>query len=675
ILASFLFCSHPSLRFKTDSNPTRRTPSRPRVSASTFPVNFICGVQVMSETTISLGGTELISQSYTVGADTFVTGGTVGYDVNFTIDAQGTYANGLFAGPINEVYVEPGGILQQATMKGAVDIYNYGTASQPFIEEGVFIVESGGTATAAHITLGEEWVEAGGTDIGAIDAGSQAIYANGVADQTTITGSQIVYGIANGATIDSNGFQWNLSGTVNNDLINKGGLATIASGAVVDAPTINGGKLVLGAGSTLTNSATFTDGSAGTLDIEGTTGTFDISGFGAGDTISVPNISLASAAQETLGSNGELIVSGLSGAITLEFGAAMAGAILNETGGDTTITEVPCFVEGTHILAIRNNAEIEIPVEDLEIGDTVMTKIHGRQKIKWIGTHAYKEKFISGNHLMEPICFRANSIGGGIPKRDMWLSPGHALVFHTGRGTDDLVLIQARHLINGVSITQEPRDVRYFHVELPEHDILTTDGCQTESYLDNGNRKQFHNAMEFAALYPNQPGTLPQAMKYPLLDEGPLLQSIKDTMALRAGIIRPKEQFGECRGYVDNRTPNRIAGWVQNADQPNNPIELLIMAGGEIVGQTTANRDRADLRALKMGNGYHGFDVAIPQKFAQTALSVVRKLNGWELPYAIEASTACREHGIKMPAHPTDTTQRLKINGPREVIKMASYAA
>jgi hypothetical protein len=96
-----------------------------------------------------------------------------------------------------------------------------------------------------------------------------------------------------------------------------------------------------------------------------------------------------------------------------------------------------------------------------------------------------------------PIRVRAHAIGHGQPRRDVFLSPDHA-VFVAG------VLIPVRHLVNGTTVTQDPRDqVEYWHVELAHHDVLLADGLPCESYLDTGNRSAFANGDAPTQLHPD----------------------------------------------------------------------------------------------------------------------------------------------------------------------------
>jgi hypothetical protein len=44
--------------------------------------------------------------------------------------------------------------------------------------------------------------------------------------------------------------------------------------------------------------------------------------------------------------------------------------------------------------------------------------------------------------------------------------------------------------------------VRYFHVELQRHDMILAEGLAVESYLDTGDRANFHHGSETIRLFP-----------------------------------------------------------------------------------------------------------------------------------------------------------------------------
>jgi hypothetical protein len=154
----------------------------------------------------------------------------------------------------------------------------------------------------------------------------------------------------------------------------------------------------------------------------------------------------------------------------------------------------PCYCRGTLIQTERG----EVPVEDLAIGDIVLTISGEGRPIKWIGRRSYAGRFIAGNPEVLPIVVRAGALAPEIPMRDLWLSPGHALVL-------DGVLVRTKYLVNGMTILQADAvdQVDYFHLEFEAHEIILAEGAPAESYVECDNRQGFHNAHEFAALYPD----------------------------------------------------------------------------------------------------------------------------------------------------------------------------
>ena len=127
----------------------------------------------------------------------------------------------------------------------------------------------------------------------------------------------------------------------------------------------------------------------------------------------------------------------------------------------------------------------------------------------------------------------AGAFDRGLPCRDLWLSPDHA-VFVDG------VLIPIKRLVNGGTITQVPVDqVTYFHVELPEHDLLLAEGLPAESYLDAGERSNFSNGGVTTALHPDFAARRwEMAGCAPLVQSGPILAAVRAGLAARAARCR-----------------------------------------------------------------------------------------------------------------------------------------
>lgn len=234
-----------------------------------------------------------------------------------------------------------------------------------------------------------------------------------------------------------------------------------------------------------------------------------------------------------------------SGTITLSDGAVLNLSNLSSTawfanavgdggtGTDIFVSDTACYCRGTQILTEAGEA----PVEDLAIGDRVMTISGAAKPIKWIGRRSYQGRFVAGNRAVLPIRFEAGAIDDGLPARDLYVSPEHALYF-------DGVLVPARLLINGASVIQvdEVERVDYFHIELGGHDVIFADGMPAETFVDCDNRGMFQNHAEFAALYPADE---PRSWEFcaPRLEPG-----ASELVALRKAMLRRAEALGHALG-------------------------------------------------------------------------------------------------------------------------------
>lgn len=157
-------------------------------------------------------------------------------------------------------------------------------------------------------------------------------------------------------------------------------------------------------------------------------------------------------------------------------------------GGDIPVPI--CFLAGTLIATTKG----DVAIESLKAGDVVLTTT-GQMPVRWIGRQSISKTFADPLRAM-PICIKAGALGENLPMRDLYASPGHAILV-------DGVLAEVGSLVNGVSIvrhTDMPETFTYFNVELAEHALMLVEGVSAETFVDNVSRENFDNWAEHEAL-------------------------------------------------------------------------------------------------------------------------------------------------------------------------------
>ncbi len=365
----------------------------------------------------------------------------------------------------------------------------------------------------------------------------------------------------------------------------------------------------------------FSSPGAGSLDILPA-----ITGFTVSDTIEVTFASSASSVSfignSTVSGVLDLLDGGGSVIGTLTLDGDFTGDTFYSAALSPTVTEIAltplCYLRGTHILTPAGN----VPVEALRIGDAVITRFGGYQRIKWIGRQSYAARFLRHNREQVPVRIRAGAFGPGLPVRDLSVSPGHSMLLGE-------VLVLAKHLVNGVTVTQDapPDEVHYYQLEFDRHDCVLAEGVWSESFADYaGLRNQFHNVAEFWRLYPEHETPAAHSMCAPRPDAGPALQAALRPLAARAAAGAAP---GLLQGWVDEvRCDGAISGWARDTGQPGLPVLLEIRLRERLLGTVLACDARADLDAAGLGRCAFAFSgPAIPRR-ALSALRVRRAAAG-----------------------------------------------
>ena len=193
-------------------------------------------------------------------------------------------------------------------------------------------------------------------------------------------------------------------------------------------------------------------------------------------------------------------------------------SINDPVSGVSYNTNAPaCFLRGTHIATPSG----EVVIEDIQIGDMLVVGNGAARPVKWIGRRSYTGRLAEVTAALQPVRIVAGALGEGLPQRDLLVSGKHGMLL-------DGYLVAAEDLINGASIVRESgmSEIEYFHMEFDNHDVVVAEGCLSESFTEDGNRAVFHNAADYAALFPDEIAVRAEYCA-PRLTDGPALEAIR----------------------------------------------------------------------------------------------------------------------------------------------------
>ncbi len=485
-----------------------------------------------------LNGATFSADSLTIGSLGNSSGALVVSGAGSVINLTGALNIGTALG-VGDLTIGPGGavhagvvnlqgqvVLEGGNLDPTVTIINQGQTAGgngtlqagDIIDEGV--IQAGGTKPSQRLLIVQGAVLGGGT-----------LTINGTVQPSNAAG---VLQINASGTMELTGPVLNAATTTFTDNLAQPGTYTV-NNSVVDV--------------------TFADGLGVLLldDIAGFGGT--ITSFKGGDSFVISggilsNLGVSNSNTLTFSDGG--VNAGSGGIDQIIFGSAVSGANFNIANGNTI--QVACFAEGTRI----ETANGPIAVEDLTAGDLAATDDGRFEPITWIGSRTVNCARHPKPGTVWPIRVSAGAFGPGLPARELWLSPDHA-VFVNG------VLVPVKLLANGSTITQvEWSSVTYYHVELRRHEIIRAEGLSVESYLDVGDRMDF-NGYETIRLFPGfAAGLAPDAADaWEMRGAAPLVMAGEELANARRLVgTRASRQNGNSRGAAisRHRLPTRRSG-------------------------------------------------------------------------------------------------------------------
>ncbi len=158
---------------------------------------------------------------------------------------------------------------------------------------------------------------------------------------------------------------------------------------------------------------------------------------------------------------------------------------IDTKGARAKLAEAACvsFTRGTSITMASGQ---QMPIEQLSLGDKILTRDSGPQPIRWIG-----QQTVRATGAFAPITIAAGVLNNEAP---LTVSPSHRLFIYQrhdrlGVGQNE-VLVRAGHLVNGKTVKQtEDGFVDYFQLLFDKHEIIYAEGIPAESlFVDDTNR-------------------------------------------------------------------------------------------------------------------------------------------------------------------------------------------
>ena len=221
-------------------------------------------------------------------------------------------------------------------------------------------------------------------------------------------------------------------------------------------------------------------------DVNNTGGTLTITQIN-GQTVTAGSTVLLNSGQTVqVNGDGTVTVIGDGDVETVDFTYEVTSTTGDTDTGFVTLNSVPCFVQGTHILCERG----DVPVEELQIDDLVLTRDEGFQPLRWVGSRT-----VEGRGNFAPIRIAAGTFGD---HKELWVSPLHRVLIRDSLAEllfgDPEVLVAAKDLVNDHSVRQHQMpSVTYFHLLFDRHQVIVSEGLATESFLPG---PQIHDSFE-----------------------------------------------------------------------------------------------------------------------------------------------------------------------------------
>lgn len=139
-----------------------------------------------------------------------------------------------------------------------------------------------------------------------------------------------------------------------------------------------------------------------------------------------------------------------------------------------------CLAAGTRVQMERG----DVPIEEIEPGDLVVTADHGLQPVIWVGARTIRRD----PSRRQAVAIAAGQMGHGLPLRGLVLSPQHRVLVRSRIAErlfeTDEVLMTACHLgFEGPAWSPSDTHLTWYHLLCPAHEVIFAEGCPVETLM------------------------------------------------------------------------------------------------------------------------------------------------------------------------------------------------
>ncbi len=181
---------------------------------------------------------------------------------------------------------------------------------------------------------------------------------------------------------------------------------------------------------------------------------------------------------DVLDLNGQTVDGSLN--LTTDIPGELAGTVEMTDGSIVTFSNIEriiCFTPDTLI----STAQGPRLIQDLKVGDLIVTRDNDLQPLRWIGTRTVEAQGDLAPIRLDTSLLQAASA-------PLIVSPQHRMLWSGSRAQmlfgETEVLVAARHLLNHPAVTRiQGGSVTYMHLMLDQHEVIYANGAATESFF------------------------------------------------------------------------------------------------------------------------------------------------------------------------------------------------